>query len=64
MRSIRDLVIVVAVVSFATPICLAVLADNIRWFGVGGGMLAIFAILTLFCEYSSRLGIGGAKLDP
>lgn len=53
-----------AVVSFATSICLAVLADNIRRFGVGAGMLAIFAILTLFCEYFSRLGIGGAKLDP
>ena len=27
-------------------------------------MLAIFAILTLFCEYFSRLGIGGAEPDP
>ena len=39
-------------------------AGNIRWFGVGAGILAIFAILTLFCDYFSHLGIGGAEPDP
>ena len=64
MQWMRNLVIVMAAMSFAWPIGLAALASDTAWFGVGAGMLAIFAILTLFCEYFSRLGIRGAKPDP
>jgi len=64
MLILRNLVTVMAVLSFIFPIGMTLYANSSTWFGVGAGMLAIFAVLTLFCDYFSMLGIGGEKTRP